>query len=358
MKKRSRYPVFSIYRYFMFFVLIASVTTCCMILFFLTLKEATEIVLTKQNIEDTILLTFLNVLIISAIITLIDSLRRRFMVERPSKRILDAADRLMQGDFSVRVKPLHGVRRIDNFDEVIECFNSLAEALASIETLRTDFIANVSHEIKTPLSIIQNYSTMLTSPILSEEERKEYAGAILSASKNLTALITNILKLNKLDNQQITPAKEVYDLSEQLCQCLISFEAEWEKKELNIETDIADSVKVCSDPEMMTLIWNNLISNAIKFTEKGGTVKVSVVPESEYAAVTVADSGCGISNDVGKHIFDKFYQGDSSHSIQGNGLGLTLVKRVIDITGCELSVHSELGVGTQFTVRIRRELSE
>jgi len=230
----------------------------------------------------------------------------------------------------------------------------MAEELSNTETLRTDFIANVSHELKTPLSVMKNYAAMLAAPELPKEKRIEYSKAISEASKRLADLITNILKLNKLENQQIAPLFEVYDLSEQVIECLLNFEDVWERKGIEIETDIDDGITVFSDKEMMTLVWNNLFSNALKFTSEGGRVSVSVKSDGDDASVTVTDTGCGISSDLGSHIFDKFYQGDTSHATEGNGLGLALVKRVVDITESDISVNSEIGAGTSFTVKIRK----
>ncbi len=201
---------------------------------------------------------------------------------------------------------------------------------------------------------MQNYGTMLQQPNLSDEKRIEYAKAVTDAARRLANLITNILKLNKLENQQIYPAAEKYDLSEQLCECLLAFEGAWEDKELEIETDIADGVTVEADAQLLELVWSNLFSNAIKFTEPHGRVAVSLKVDGDDAVVTVSDTGCGISSEVGKHIFEKFYQGDTSHATQGNGLGLALVKRVIDIVGGGISVKSEVGVGSEFTVKLGR----
>ena len=167
-------------------------------------------------------------------------------------------------------------------------------------------------------------------------------------------MISNILKLNKLENQQIYPDKQRYDLSEQLCECLLAFESAWEAKELEIETDIEDGVTVESDPELLSLVWNNLFSNAIKFTEPGGTVFLRVRSDGDNAVVSVRDTGCGISPETGAHIFEKFYQGDTSHATQGNGLGLALVKRVVDIVGGEIDVSSQIGVGSAFTVKLKK----
>lgn len=224
-----------------------------------------------------------------------------------------------------------------------------------METLRADFIANVSHELKTPLAVIQNYGTMLQQRELPEEKRVEYAEAITESSKRLANLISNILKLNKLENQQIFPEKEVFDLGEQLCLCLLGFEGSWEEKRLEIETDIEEGVCVESDAELLSLVWNNLISNAIKFTEPEGRISLSLKKEGDMAVIKVGDTGCGISRDVGPHIFEKFYQGDASRATGGNGLGLALVKRVMDIVEGDISVESQVGEGSEFTVKIRRK---
>lgn len=358
MKKDSRYGQIlkALNHYLVFFLLIAFVISCCTMLFVTVLSASLDITLTEENLNYAAKLTFLNVVLLSFLITAFDIIRRKLTVDRPVKRITEAAAKMMQGDFSVRIKQEKTLDLEDRFGEIIECFNKMAEELSGVETLRTDFIANVSHELKTPLSVMQNYSTLLQQSGLSDEKRMEYAKAITDASRRLANLITNILKLNKLENQQITPSAEVYDLSEQLCECLLGFEEAWEKKELGIETDIEDGISVKTDAEMMSLVWNNLFSNAIKFTEKGGTVSLSVKAEGDFAVVQVTDTGCGISSEVGKHMFDKFYQGDTSHAAQGNGLGLALVKRVIDLTGSDISVESELGKGTVFTVKMRRHI--
>lgn len=358
MKKENNKIWHSIWNFLVFFLLTAFIVTCCMLLFLNTLTAEIGIDFAKSDIVIAAKLTFGNVLLLTVLFTLIDSIRRRLMVERPVKRILQAADKMIKGDFSARIQPFKGFMANGSFGEIIICFNKMAEELSSVETLRTDFVANVSHEIKTPLTIIQNYATLLSQTGLSEDKRKEYARAIAMTTHRLTDLISNILKLSKLENQQIFPQFEPYDLSEQLCECLLAFEDLWEKKGLEIQTEITDDVTVKSDKEMMSLVWNNLFSNAIKFTEKGGSVFLSLKTENDMAVITVKDSGCGISNEAGKHIFDKFYQGDNSHASQGNGLGLALVKRIIDIIGCEISVSSEVGKGSSFIIKMQRIIDE
>ena len=340
--------------FLIFFLLVGFIVSCCTMLFVEVLSSTVGIELTGENIEAAAKITMLNVILLTLLFTLCDIIRRKLTVDRPVKTILNAGRKLTGGDFTVRIDTKRMSALDDGFEEIAECFNKMAEELSHTETLRTDFVANVSHELKTPLAVMQNYASLLASPDIEEEKRIEYARGISDASRRLAALITNILRLNKLENQQIAPKLEEYDLSEQLCECLLGFEDAWEKKGLNIETDIESDVRICSDAEMLSLVWNNLFSNAIKFTERGGSVSLSLKVEGEYAVVTVRDTGCGVSREVGERMFDKFYQGDSSRATQGNGLGLALVKRVIDITESDISVESEVGKGTVFTVKTKR----
>ena len=215
-------------------------------------------------------------------------------------------------------------------------------------------ISNISHELKTPLAVIQNYGTLLQAEDITDEQRLEYSKGVTDASRRMADMMTNILKLNRLENQQIYPQVTEFDLGEQLCECLLQYENVWEKAEIEIDTDIAEDVTVRADAELLGLVWNNLFSNAFKFTESGGKVSIALTATEHYAVVKVADTGCGMSSEVGAHIFEKFYQGDTSHSVQGNGLGLALVKRVIDIMQGEISVESVVGKGSVFTVKIRR----
>ena len=273
-----------------------------------------------------------------------------------TKHITEAAKKVVKGDFSVRIVPVNKFGADEKFNEIIDCFNKMAEELQSVETLRTDFIANVSHEMKTPLAVMQNYGMLLQAPELSEEKRMEYAKGVTDNPRRMAEMMTNILKLNRLENQQIFPQITEFDLGEQICECLLQFENVWEKSNIEIETDIDMDVKIKADAELLSLVWNNLFSNAFKFTEADGLVSVTLETTEEHAIVKVRDTGCGISPEIGPHIFEKFYQGDTSHSTQGNGLGLALVKRVVDIMQGEIGVESVVGKGTTFTVKIRRNL--
>lgn len=354
--RRLRRLLFSARRFCIFFLLMCFVITCCMLLFLGQVQRdmGLEAELPRAVIEQAAKYTFANILLLSLLCTILDEIWRRFTVGRPVRRIVRGAERIMWGDFSVRIQPIHSADSLDGFDTIIGSFNRMAQELSGIETLRTEFISNVSHELKTPLAVIQNYGTLLQQPDLPEEQRLDYARQLTEAARRLASLITNILKLNKLENQQIFPAQQTYDLGEQLCECLLGFEQAWEDKGLDIDTDLEENVRVTTDAELLSLVWNNLFSNAVKFTGAGGRISLSLRTEGADAVVRVSDTGCGIPPEVGRHIFEKFYQGDPSHAAQGNGLGLALVKRVMDIIGGEISVESVVGKGSSFTVRLRR----
>ena len=339
--------------YAVFFVTVGFAVSCCMMLFLNTLADTMGVEFTESNVAAAAKITFGNVLLITFLFGTFDYVRRRIMVDRPARRIIDATERIMQGDFSVRIAPMYGTS-VEGFNRIGMAVNQMAQELGSVETLRTDFIANVSHEMKTPLAVMQNYGTLLQQPDLEDEQRIEYAKAVTDGARRLADMMTNILKLNRLENQQIFPQTTEYDLSEQLCECLLQYENVWEQTDIEIETEIEEDVRVKADVELLSLVWNNLFSNAFKFTEPGGTVSLSLQTTEHHAIVKVQDTGCGMSPEVGAHIFEKFYQGDTSHATQGNGLGLALVKRVVDIMQGEISVESVKGAGTTFTVKIRR----
>lgn len=356
-KKHLSHPLLQgVYHYLLFFLLVAFLVSCTMSLFVSTLSRDLGVMLTDENLNRAAKLTFLNVLMLSVLFTLIDLIRRKLTTEKVTRHIADATRELVRGNFDIRIAPVGKLVADDSINEIIDCFNQMAQELGSLETLRTDFIANVSHEMKTPLTVMLHYGTLLQKPGLSEEKRLEYARGIADGSRRLADMMTNILKLNRLENQQIYPQSSRFDLGEQLCQCLLQFETVWERSGIEIETDLADTVMVEADKELLALVWNNLLSNAFKFTPSGGRVWVTLTADATLATVQIRDTGCGMTAEVGSHIFEKFYQGDTSHATAGNGLGLALVKRVIDILQGEISVESAPGEGSVFTVTIRRDL--
>ena len=339
-------------RYLVFFLLIAFLTACCISLFSVTLARSLHVQLSQENLSLAAKLTFGNVVILSLLFTAIDFVRRELVIQRSVRHIVQAAQTIVAGDFSVRVKPISRFSSDESFNEIVQCFNRMAEELASVETLRTDFIANVSHELKTPLAAMNNYATLLQAPNLPEEQRVAYAKAIAQRSRQLSRMMTNILKLNKLENQQIYPNCHPYDLSDQLCQSLLQFEDVWESKDIDLDTQIPDRVTISADQELLELVWNNLLSNAFKFTPAGGQVRLCLRQLDQQVAVTIQDTGCGMSPKTQAHIFEKFYQGDTSHATQGNGLGLALVRRVVDICQGSIQLTSAPDQGTTFTITL------
>ena len=271
--------------------------------------------------------------------------------QKPVMEIGQAARKVAAGDFTVRVYSQRKDNKKDELEVLIDDFNKMVEELATIETLKSDFIANVSHEMKTPLAIIQSYASALRKEELPQDEKKEYIDTIVEASKKLSTLVTNILKLNKLENQEIIQT-ESYSLDEQLRCCMLALEDKFDEKNIEFEADL-DEVAITSDESLMEIVWNNLLTNTIKFTPKDGSVKIELRKEGNQAIVKVRDSGCGMSNETCQRIFDRFYQGDTSHSEEGNGLGLALVKRVVDLVEGTITAESELGQGTTFTVILK-----
>ena len=291
--------------------------------------------------------------IVSAVFSLIINRQKIRVFDKPMRKLSEAAKQVAAGDFSVYLEPLHTSNKADYIDVMFEDFNKMVEELGSIETLKNDFIAAISHEIKTPLSVVQSYAAALQNEDLSQEDRKEYIDTIISASKKLTALTTNILKLNKLENQKIPPVFEPLDLCRQLCDCALSFEDVFEQKGLEFSADIEDRSIINTDASILEIVWQNLLSNASKFTGPGGKISLTQKTEADSVVVSVSDTGCGMDKETVKRVFDKFYQGDAAHFDEGNGLGLTLALRVVDLLGGSISVKSGPGKGSTFIVRLK-----
>lgn len=296
--------------------------------------------------------------IVATGLTLYTRWRIKKTYDEPMRVLAAASARVASGDFSVYLPPYHTGDRHDYLDVMLMDFNKMVEELGSIETLKTDFFSNVSHEIQTPIAVIQNYAEMLRLGNLSKEQVVEYSESIMQASKKLSSLITNMLKLNKLEKQTIKPICEGYDLCRQLVCCALQFEDLWEQKNIEFVADIEEHVEIFADQELMELVFSNLLSNAIKFTESGGTVTLRQISTIDSVIVEVSDTGCGMSKETSSHIFDKFYQGDTSHATEGNGLGLSLSLRILELMDASISIISTLDKGSTFSVTIpkRRDI--
>jgi len=294
-----------------------------------------------------LMLTF--VLITSVLIgTAITALTGRKLLA-PITSLSEAAKEVAKGNFTVRLSyESHQVRELG---EMAANFNRMAQELNSIETLRNDFVVNVSHEFKTPIAAIEGYASLLQDPDLPASERLEYSGLIMESTKQLSSLTSNILKLSKLENQEFVLGKNDYDLDEQIREALLLLEPLWSGKELRLEIAL-DSVRYCGDEELLMQVWLNLLANAIKFTDSGGEIAVSLTSNGEWAAVRIADTGIGMTEQVQRRIYERFFQADRSRALEGNGLGLALVRRIVDLCGGDVRVDSKPGLGSVFTVML------
>lgn len=351
MKKRKiRNAGFSIGGAVIFFAVIAGLMQIA-ILVYDHIRERTD------NVVQIAVLILILIIILSVVCTVFDYIRRKITIERPTKKILDATEKIASGDFSTNLNITHEYSKYDQYDLIMENVNKMTAELKKNEVLKLDFISNVSHEIKTPLSVIQNYATLIQDENLDAETRKKYAETLMQASRRITDLITNILKLNKLENQEILDKKEKFNLTGALAESIVEYESLFEEKNIELVCDF-DEINVISSRSLLEVIWNNLISNAIKFSNDGGKITVSLKQLGKDAELRVTDTGIGMSAETGERIFEKFYQGDTSHASKGNGLGLALVKKVIDILGGEISVQSALGMGSTFTILLKGVVDE
>ena len=265
---------------------------------------------------------------------------------RPIHEVNKAMKRVSKGDFSARVDAGNSMGEIR---ELVASYNRMAEDLNGIEMFRTDFINNFSHEFKTPIVSIRGFAKQLERDDLSDEQRREYTRIIAAESERLANMSANVLLLSKLENQQIITDRADYSLDEQLRSCLLLLEKQWSDKEIELRLDL-DELTYCGNKELMQHVWVNLIGNAIKFSPAGSELEISCMQVQSFYKISIRDHGEGMSLETQVRIFEKFYQGDSAHATEGNGLGLALVKRIVDLCGGKIAVNSAPGAGTTFTV--------
>lgn len=295
------------------------------------------------------LLLFLDLVIISLIIGfgVTSALARLFF--GPIKKLRKAMEQVADGDFSVRLDSKTGSKEIA---EIYTGFNLMVRELAATEMLQSDFVSNVSHEFKTPINAIEGYSTLLQGSENLDENQQEYLDKILFNTKRLSSLVGSILLLGKLENQQIATNQTHYRLDEQIRQSVVALEPAWEKKNIEFDVELERTHYLGNEP-MMRHVWDNLISNAVKFSPRDGMIRIRMAKMQGKVYISIEDQGPGLSEDAQKHIFDKFYQADSSHKQEGNGLGLALVKRILTIENGQIKVENRLGGGCCFTVILK-----
>ncbi len=306
-----------------------------------------------KDFETSVLAIFvlLYILFTALVFFVIDYIRRNIIIQRPLNDILDATNLISKGEFDIKLKPRHNYNNYDELDRIMININKMALGLKNDEILKKDFISNFSHEIKTPIAIMNGYINLLKRNEMSKEERDEYIDKLYNSSINLSNLISNILKLNKLENSEI----ELNDvnLSNVLENVIISYDELINNKKINLDIDMDDRLIKYTNESFIQLIFSNLISNAIKFSKEEGKVEIKLKNKNDYIEFMVKDNGIGMSKDTIVHIFNRFYQGDTSHKTEGNGLGLSMVKRAIDRLGYKISIESEEERGSTFIVVIR-----
>ncbi len=323
------------------FIILLSTTVFMAFVSFVLLKKG----IMPFTRESSLFMITITIIIVSTVVGTVFSLIIGRFPLRPIKEIVNATNQLAEGDFSARLN-LPGP---DEFKEINKSFNRMAEELGSIEILRSDFVNNFSHEFKTPIVSLRGFAKLLKSKDLTEEERDEYLDIIISESERLSRLSTNVLNLSKIENQTIITEKSTFNISEQIRRDILIFEPRWIGKNINLTVDM-EELSYRGNEELLSEVWLNLIDNAIKFTPDGGNIQIKLLYVDDALFFKIKDSGKGIAAETAEHIFDKFYQGDTSHASEGNGLGLALAIKIVELHGGNITLKSKENNGCEFTV--------
>lgn len=301
----------------------------------------------RIQIPDAVWAVLVSVVLGSAVTTFLGK-----KIFDPIQKLCEAMRSVADGDFEVRLDDQYGFQEIR---EIYGNFNLMTRALQSTEILQTDFVSNVSHEFKTPINAIEGYATLLQDEEkLLTEEQLQYVEKILFNTKRLSKLVGNILLLSKVDNQMIQAKQASFRIDEQIRQSIVLMESEWTRKNIDFDVDL-ETVEYTGSENLMLHVWDNLLGNAVKFSPQNGLIEIRLVHRGSRIIYTIADSGPGIPEEMQKHIFDRFYQSDSSHKEEGNGLGLALVKQIVGLAGGEVGVENIPGRGCRFTVTLFEE---
>lgn len=328
--------------FLVFFVLSMLVLLFLFLIFLLVRTSIFDIQIISDDTALIVVCTVLFLLIVSQGVAIFWSHR----ITKPVKSISAVIDEVSKGNFDVQIDTL---KFHDEIRDLGENLNKMILELRSIEVMRSDFVSNVSHEFRAPLSAIQGYVTLLSNPSISDEQRKEYFALLAESARDLSGLVDSVLKLSRLESQNIAPKAEPFRLDEQLRRAVLLFESQWAQKEIELDLELPEYTYT-GNAELLYQIWTNLFGNAVKYTPPHGKIAVRLFPET--ATVEIADTGIGMSEEVQSHIFEKFYQGDPSRRAVGNGLGLALVQTACQLTNSTVSVESTVGAGSTFTVHL------
>ncbi|CAM2078717.1 MAG: HAMP domain-containing sensor histidine kinase [uncultured Clostridium sp.] len=301
-------------------------------------------ILNEENIKSVMVLPIITLASCILIGVIVSACSSRAVLKNV-REFIEATEKLSRGDFSARLN----IKRPPEFRILSKNFNAMAKELGGIEVLRTDFINNFSHEFKTPIISIKGFAEILKDDDLSKEEKNEYLDIIIEESKRLSSLATNVLNLSKIETQVILNDIQRFNIGEQIRQSILLLDSKFQSKNILLDINIEDCY-VNGNKEMLNQVWVNLLDNAIKFNNKNGIVSVNMKKEEGNIFINITDTGLGITRESISKIFDKFYQGDRSHSTHGNGLGLTIVKKIIELHGGTIECDSIVSKGTKFTI--------
>jgi signal transduction histidine kinase len=268
---------------------------------------------------------------------------------QPIRRVIEATHKVAKGNFDVKVD----IKGISELEALSKSFNKMTDELASIETMKRDFIDNFSHEFKTPIVSIRGFAKLLRQGELTREEEVEYLDIIISESERLAALSTQVLNLAKYETVEIIAEKSEYRLDEQIRKAILLLEPKWDEKDLQLQVNL-EEVLFYGNEDFTHQIWINLIDNAIKFSHQGGALDISLEQAEERLKITIRDEGLGMDDHTKAHLFEKFYRADQSHQSPGNGIGLAIVDRLLKLMGGEILVESEIGIGTRIVVLLQK----
>jgi len=323
-------------------------TILVMVEFIVTIAFASFVQWVLESVLQITIPTTLFLLLVGAFMgSAIAFLVNRIFFE-PIQKLKDGMNDVADGDFSIKIDTNSPINEVK---ELYESFDLMVKELSATEILQSDFMSNVSHEIKTPVNAIEGYAMLLENEEITPEEQQEYVEKILFNTKRLSELVGNVLLLSKIENQAIPKNEKKFRLDEQIRQSIMQLETKWTEKDIELDVEL-DSIEFVGNATLLIHIWDNLINNAIKFNNYGGIVRLRLIRDAGRVVFTIEDNGPGVSEDALKHIFDKFYQADSSHRQEGNGLGLALVKRIVDLYQGEIKVENLPDVGCRFTVTL------
>ena len=348
-QNRKHYFALTVLISVLFFLIQFIITSITAVIIYLLVRFQVLITL-DVDIRPTIGILILYVLAISNIVGIIVAFLFSKISARPLQNLIYQIDRLASGDFSARLHFGWPISKHPTFSQLSHSFNRMASELKNTEMLREDFVNNFSHEFKTPIVSIAGFAKLLRRGDLTEEQKEEYLAVIEEESLRLSDMATNVLNLTRVENQTILTDAVMFNLSEQIRSSILLLADKWEKKQLDFKVDFGE-YSISANEELLKQVWINLLDNAIKFSPTGGVIEVNIRNRSDSLSVDIINSGEEIPAESISRIFQKFYQADSSHSGEGNGVGLAIVKKVVELHSGTVSVQSENNL-TMFTVTL------